>query len=517
MKHVILLAGLVAAWLTVPVLAGQRPNILFIFSDDHAAQAIGAYGGRLKALNPTPNIDRLAAAGMRFENTFCTNSICGPSRAVILTGKHSHLNGFKRNGDGFDGSQQTFPKLLKKVGYETAVIGKWHLTSEPTGFDHWQVLPGQGDYYNPIMKSAAGSVEIPGYCTDIIMDLSIEWLSQQRDQSKPFMLMCQHKAPHRNWMPPARHLDLYADVTIPEPETLFDDWSDNASPASNQTMEIDRHLSLEYDLFVPPVPGWDPPRKDESKAHDKSGVQNIKRMTPRQRAAWDAAFGPRNQAFRDANLSGRELVRWKYQRYMKNYLRCIRALDDGIGRLLDHLEATGLAENTIVIYSSDQGFFLGEHGWFDKRWMYEESLRMPLIVHWPGVTKPGATSDALTQNLDFASTFLDLAGAAIPGDLQGHSLVPLFKGQQPADWRDAIYYRYFEFPAIHMVARHYGIRTARFKLIHFYQTDEWELYDLELDPDERKNIYTDTKYAATVESLKKQLAQLRAEAKDDAL
>ena len=466
-----------------------RPNILFVFSDDHAPHAIGAYAelddGRYAELDPTPNIDRLASQGVLFRRSFCTNSICGPSRAVIQTGKHSHKNGFMGNGNRFDGSQQTFPKLLREVGYQTALIGKWHLGTEPQGFDYWDVLPGQGDYYNPILISEEGERRVEGYCTDIVTDLAIEWM-EARDDDEPFLLMCQHKAPHRTWMPALRHLSLYEGVVIPEPDTLFDDHSDDASPARCQEMEIDRHMNMVYDLFLEPDEDWDP---KAGKALDGSGFRNLKTMNAVQREAWREAFAVENAALREAELEGEELVRWKYQRYMKNYLRCIRGVDDSVGRLMAYLEESGLAESTVLVYSSDQGFYLGDHGWYDKRWMYEESLAMPLIVRWPGVTRGGAIDEHLVQNLDYASTFLEIAGASIPEDLQGRSLVPLLRGESPDDWRTSIYYHYYGFPDVHRVARHYGIRTERHKLIHYYQLEEWELFDLEADPDELTNLH----------------------------
>lgn len=491
--------------------AAERPNIVFIFTDDHAPHAIGAYKGLLKDLNPTPEIDKLAAEGMLFQNSFCTNSICGPSRAVIQTGKHSHLNGFMRNGNRFNGDQQTFPKLLQKAGYKTAMIGKWHLSSDPQGFDHWQILPGQGNYYNPDFQTPQGRTRIEGYCTDIVTDLAIDWLKQQKESGQPFMLMCQHKAPHRTWMPPLRHLHLYDDVEIPEPPTLFDEWNDNASPAKIQEMEVDRHMNLVYDVFGPELAGWDP---NSSKRTDMSGFRNLKTMTPEQLQVWNAAFGPKNQKLKENPLSGKDLVRWKYQRYMKNYLRCVKGVDENVGRLRKFLEEAGLADNTVVVYSSDQGFYLGDHGWYDKRWMYEESLKMPLIVKWPGVTKPGTINTNLVQNLDYAETFLDIAGAKIPEDMQGRSLVPLLKGEK-TDWRNAIYYHYYEFPSVHMVAKHNGVRTDRYKLIHFYQFGEWEFYDLKNDPDEVTNQYGNPKYANEIASLKGKLKELKKKYSDD--
>lgn len=489
--------------------AADRPNIVFIFTDDHAPHAIGAYDGWLKELNPTPNIDSLAKQGMLFQNSFCTNSICGPSRAVIQTGKHNFINGFMTNGDRFNGDQQTFPKLLQKAGYRTAMIGKWHLETRPQGYDFWQVLPGQGDYYNPSFLTPNGRIQVEGYCTDLVTDKAIDWLKEQADSDKPFMLMCQHKAPHRTWMPAPRHLDLYNDIDIPEPATLFDKWEDNASPARFQEMEIDRHLHLVADVFGPRPEGFDINQENT----DRSGIKNLERMTPEQLAAWNAAFDPQNGALLKANLKGKDLVRWKYQRYMKNYLRCIKGVDESVGRLMEYLHDAGLEENTIVIYSSDQGFYLGDHGWYDKRWMYEESFKMPFIVKWPGVIKPGSVSTELIQNLDYAETFLDVADAEIPADMQGRSLVPLFKGEA-TNWRDSLYYHYHEYPSVHMVAKHFGIRTKQYKLIRFYQFDEWEFYDLETDPDELTNQYSNPKYASVVADLKEQLEASRSQYAD---
>ena len=490
----------------------KRPNILFIFSDDHAPHAIGAYGGPLASLDPTPNIDRLAREGLRFENSFCTNSICGPSRAVILTGKHSHRNGFMHNGHRFDGDQETFPKLLRKAGYRTAMIGKWHLGSDPQGFDSWDVLPGQGDYYNPEFINAEGRRQVEGYCTDIVTDLAIEWLDENAGGEQPFLLMCQQKAPHRNWMPALRHLPLYADRKIPEPATLFDRYADNATPARNQEMEIDRHMHPIFDLFFTPNEEWD---LQGVTATDPSGQRNLEKMTPAQREAWDAGFAAENAAFLKAHPEGDELVRWKYQRYLKNYLRCVRGVDESVGRLMAYLAEKGLDESTIVIYSSDQGFYLGDHGWYDKRWMYDESMKMPLIVKWPGVTKPGSVNRDLVQNLDYAETFLAMAGIEAPAAMQGRSLVPLLRGETPKDWRESLYYHYYAFPSVHMVARHNGVRTERYKLLRFYQFDEWEFYDLERDPDELRNEYGNSDYAEEIAELKLELERLRSQYGDD--
>jgi len=463
--------------------ADERPNILFVFTDDHAAHAIGAYGSKI---NQTPNIDRLAREGMLFRNCFCTNSICAPSRAVILTGKHSHLNGVIDNRQQFDGTQQTMPKLLQAAGYQTAMIGKWHLKTAPTGFDHWIVLPGQGVYYNPRFRTPEGTVQFTGYTTDIITDLALEWLKEDRDAEQPFLLMYQHKAPHREWDPGPAHLTMYDDVEMPEPATLFDDYAGRTTAAAKQEMTLARHFS-KRDMKLAP-----PPTINEEQLKD-----------------WNAAYGPKNEAFQEANLSGDDLVRWKYQRYIKDYLRCIASVDDNLGRVLDYLDESGLADNTVVIYSSDQGFYLGDHGWYDKRWMYEESLRMPLVVRWPKAIKPGGVDEHLVQNLDFAETFLEIAGAEIPDDMQGQSLVPLLKGESPGDWRRSIYYQYYEYPAVHMVQRHYGVRTGRHKLIHYYLIDEWELFDLEKDPDELKSVYDDPTYADVRRKLTAELTRLR--------
>ncbi|WP_417851808.1 sulfatase [Thalassoglobus sp.] len=492
-------------------MAANQPNIVFIFTDDHAPHAIGAYEGWLKEINPTPNIDKLASQGMLFQNSFCTNSICGPSRAVIQTGKHSHINGFMTNKDKFDGDQQTFPKILQKANYQTAMIGKWHLGTDPQGFDFWKVLPGQGAYYNPVFKSAQGREVIEGYCTDLVTDMALEWLKKGRDQSKPFMLMCQHKAPHRTWMPPIRYLTLYDDVEIPEPATLFDNWEDNASPARYQEMEIDGHLNLVFDCFGPPLHGWDP---ESGKSVDRSGARNLEKFTPDQLKAWNAAFEPKNNELKKLNLKGKDLVRWKYHRYIRNYLRCVRGVDDSVGQLMAYLDEAGLADNTIVIYSSDQGFYLGDHGWYDKRWMYEESMKMPFICKWPGVTQPGSINKDLIQNIDYAETFLEIAGAEIPDDMQGRSIVPLLKGETLKDWRKSIYYHYYEYPSVHMVAKHNGVRTDRYKLIHFYQFGEWEFYDLEKDPDELQNEYSNPQYAKEIAQLKEELARLEKQTND---
>jgi len=491
----------------------EKLNILFLFSDDHAVQAIGAYGSKI---NKTPNLDRIADKGVVFMNSFCANSICGPSRACILTGKHSHKNGFKQNGDQFDGSQVTFPKLLKKAGYETAIIGKWHLKSQPTGFDYWEVLVGQGKYYNPDFITTTATEENPnhyeGYCTTIVTDLTLEWLKNKRDPSKPFMLMCQHKAPHRNWAPDIKYLTKYDDVDIPEPATLFDNWENRSVTLKANEMSIKEDFQYEHDMvFHEDMPAeLISKRPTNLPAHiKKMGNGEYSRMTDEQKKAWDAAFQPKNDKFLKNIPTGKALIRWKYQRYIKNYLRCIDSVDENIGRVLDYLEENDLMKNTIVIYSSDQGFYLGEHGWFDKRWMYEESLKMPLIVSWPGLTKPGTkNTQHLIQNIDYNPTFLDIAGVKVPKDIQGQSFKSILENPN-APWRESIYYHYYENPGWHNVARHEGVRGKRYKLINFYDDDGYNLHDLKKDPLEMKDVSKDPAYAYIMKKMKLELAQAR--------
>jgi arylsulfatase A-like enzyme len=479
------------------VRSADKPNIVFIFTDDHCEQALSAYD---PARISTPNMDRIAAQGMRFNKCYVTNAICGPSRAVIQTGKYSHVNGFLDNGDRFNGDQQTFPKLLQQVGYQTAVIGKWHLTSTPQGYDHYDILNGQGPYYNPPMITA-GSDGQPetrkhtGYTTDIITDKALAWLKEHGTSGKPFMLMCQHKAPHRNWMPGPKYLNWLDDVTLPEPETLWDDYSGRTQSASKQSMMIREHLN-----------------SNDLKLSGGGGLND------EQKKVWDAAYDDENKAFLNAqaSMSPEEIVRWKYQRYVKDYLRCVKSVDDSVGEILDWLEAAGLSENTVVIYSSDQGWYLGEHGWFDKRWMYEESLKTPLLVRWPGVTRPGAIDEHIVSNLDFAETFLDLAGAEVPKDMQGLSLVPLLRGDEPQNWRNSFYYHYYENPGGHNVARHYGVTNGRYKLIHFYALegnaiDDWELFDLQKDPNELQSVYGLPEYSEPQAAMQRELKRLRDE------
>jgi arylsulfatase A-like enzyme len=469
----------------------RQPNIVFIFADDHAWQAISAYDDPRKLL-ATPNLDRLAREGMRFDRCLVPNSICGPSRATVLTGKYSHANGFYNNTNSkFDGSQTTFPKLLQKAGYQTALFGKWHLVSTPTGFDHWHILPGQGVYYNPPMIRNGQRVKHDGYTTDVLTDLSLDWL-KQHDKDKPFLLMLHHKAPHRRWEPALRHLGHDNDRKYPEPETLFDDYAGRGKAEREQDMTLAKTMDEEDLKLKPP-----------------------KDLTAEQRKTWDAYYGPRNEAFRKADLKGKDLQRWKYNRYLHDYLGCIKAVDESVGRVLKYLDDAGLAKNTLVVYSSDQGFYLGEHGWFDKRWIFEESLRTALLVRWPGTVKAGSVNNDLVSNLDFAETFLDAAGKPVPSAMQGRSLVPLLKGRTPDDWRKTFYYHYYEHPAVHNVHRHYGVVNDRYKLVYFYEPDAnyWELFDLRKDPRELRSVYDRPEYAEVRKELEMELARLRKELK----
>ncbi|MFN8512739.1 MAG: sulfatase [Thermomicrobiales bacterium] len=467
-------------------MSATRPNIIFIMSDDHAAHAIGAYGSRI---NATPHLDRLATGGMRLDNCFCTNAICAPSRASILTGTHTHITGVTTLGSKLDGRQETFPKLLQAAGYQTAIVGKWHLghggVNDPTGFDYWNVLPGQGLYRNPeFIEGGTGSdggvyKTHDGYVTDIITDLALDWLGQ-RDQDRPFCLLVHHKAPHRPWEPDARYADLYEEIDIPEPSTFDDDYRNRAQAAAAARMRIDRDLT----------------------------ATDLKRPVPE-------------------GLTPEAEKRWKYQRYIKDYLRCVAAIDDNVGRLLDYLDTNDLTDDTIVIYTSDQGFFLGDHGWYDKRFMYEESLRMPFLIRYPRAITPGTTNADIVTNLDFAPTFLDFAGLPIPTAFQGASLRPLLGGATPSDWQTALYYRYWMHLADHYVYAHYGIRTQRYKLIYYYadalgqpatiddpKEPEWELFDLEHDPYELHSVFHDPAYAATVANLRTELRRLQLQSGD---
>ena len=458
-----------------------RPNILFIMSDDHAAHAISAYGSRV---NSTPHIDRLAAGGMRVDNAFCTNALCAPSRATILTGTYNHVNGVTTLPTDLDNRQPTFVSALHDAGYATGIVGKWHLghgpRHDPRGFDHWMVLPDQGDYHDPVFIDNGVERRIPGYVTDLTTDLAIDWLDRQ---TGPFCLLVHHKAPHRPWLVDDAHAGMYDDVDIPLPDTFFDDYANRAEAARAATMRVARDLGDE-DLKQPVPPG----------------------------------------------LTAEQEARWKYRRYLQDYLGCVAGVDDSVGRLLDHLDARGRSDDTIVVYTSDQGFFLGDHGWYDKRFMYEESLRMPLLVRYPREIPAGARTDAMVSNVDFAQTFLDYAGVPAPDRMQGRSLRGVLAGDTPSDWRRAVYYRYWEHgDHNHHVRAHYGVRTHRYKLIFYYSDGlglpgtsdrryppEWELFDLQSDPAELRNVYDDPAYREVRDELTALLSSMQDEVGDRA-
>ena len=471
------LLGLTGVTSAASVKGKSQPNILYIMADDHAAHAISAYGSKI---NKTPNIDRIANEGVRLANCFCTNSICTPSRAAILTGQYSHKNGVYTLNDALDPKRDNVAKELQHAGYQTAMIGKWHLQFEPAGFDYWNILPGQGVYYDPIFLTPGKKTQHRGYCTDLIGDFSIEWL-KQRNRSKPFFLMSHHKAPHRPWDPAPKYKDLFSQQSIPEPDNLYDHYEGRARSVSTVTMKVGEDMN-----------------DRDVKTH------------------------------RPDDLKGDAMRKWAYQLYIKDYLRCIQSVDDNVGRLLDYLESEGLAENTIVIYTSDQGFFLGDHGWFDKRLMYEESLRMPFLLRYPAHVKAGIVNRDMVLNIDFAPTFLDYAGASCPFEIQGRSFRQNLEGHTPKHWRTAMYYRYWMHnTSDHHVPAHYGIRTDRWKLIYYYgkplgmtganlpeTTPDWELFDMRNDPREMHNLYHDLKYARLIQHLKAQLSKLQQDSGD---
>jgi arylsulfatase A-like enzyme len=486
---IFLIAVSTSAQSIAPV-GARRPNILFIMSDDHAAHAISAYGS---VVNKTPHLDRLAQEGVRFSHCFAVNSICTPSRATILTGQYSHVNGvpvFNR----FDGTRPNVAKYLQAAGYHTGMIGKWHLGSDPTGFDEWIVLPGQGVYFDPDFLVPEGRKRLQGYVTDIITDLALDFL-QRAPKDKPFFLMCHHKAPHRSWEPEPKYRELFAQRTIPEPATLRDDYASRTDALHENRQRVFDDLTRRDLKLEPPA--------------ELEGPQRLSWLDVKPNEVDTVMDG------KPVKLTGEALNRWKYQRYMQDYLACVQSIDDNVGRLLDWLDAHGLRENTIVIYTSDQGFFLGDHGLYDKRFMYEPSIKMPFIVRWPGVIKAGSIEDALAINADFAPTFLEAAALSVPKDMQGRSLLPLLKGNAPADWRTSFYYRYYHDPGHHNTRAHYGLRTATHKLIYYWTKDQWELYDLRSDPDELHNLYSDPTQQNTVARLKAELYRLKRELKDD--
>ena len=507
MKHLLTFT----AGLTLALSGADRPNILFIFSDDHAPNAISCYpGGLFDKIAPTKGIDRIAREGIRFDRSYCTNAICGPSRASILTGKHSHLNGFiDNNSSYFDGLQTTFPDLLREAGYTTAMIGKWHLHSNPIGFDYWEILPGQGAYYNPdFIQMDNTRKRFQGHCNDLVTKKGLAWLKQAADSKKPFMAMVQYKAPHRNWAPAFRHINMFDDVTMPEPETLFDNYENRSSVLKEHAMGIQDHMSWGNDMKMQ--------GENLFPSHFTGGPGNgqFNRLSDQNKKTFISAYEDENEQFikdmRAGKLDQKAITSWKYQRYIKDYLAVIQSMDEGIAKILKHLDDSGLAENTLVIYSSDQGFYLGEHGWYDKRWMFEESLMMPFVVRWPGKIKPGSVSNAIIQNIDYAPTFLELAGAKIPESMQGKSLVPIFKaaGEKPKGWRDSIYYRYSG-ERTHNVAAHDGVRTADHKIFWVPKTKEYQLFDMKKDPQEMKSVHNDPAYAVVFNEMKQELDSAR--------
>ena len=522
MKRAIRHAAAIAPALAATACAQQsvverKPlNIIHIMTDDHSYQTISAYGHPLSRLAPTPNIDRLAAEGVLFSRAYVENSLSTPSRACLMTGLYSHQNGQRQLGAGIDASKTFFSELLKEQGYSTAVVGKWHMQCEPKGFDFYRLLNNQGDYYNPAFRSHDSDgkfVREQGYATELITDHAIEFL-EGRDPDRPFCLLVHHKAPHRNWMPEPKYYDLFEDVEFPMPDNFRDDYATRTTAAHTQRMSIERDMELVYDLKVEELKGRDDYRPEPNSYWDAAYAG----LTPEQQAAWHEAYRPKNEAFIEAELTGDELLRWKYQRYMRDYLRCIRSVDDQIGRLLDYLEEHDLMDNTVIVYTSDQGFYMGEHGWFDKRFMYQESFSTPLVMRLPeGLKARGEIREAV-QNIDYAPTFLDLAGVPIPADIQGVSLLPLLRGEHPKKWRNDIYYHYHEYPAEHAVKRHYGIRTERYKLMHFYNDiDVWELYDLQTDPNELHNLYGQPGMEKVTKQLMKRLKQLQIQYDDPIL
>ena len=482
----------------------EKPNIIFIMSDDHGYQAISAYN---PDLIQTPNIDRIAKEGILYSRAFVTNSLCAPSRSVILTGKYSHLNGVKGNSEVFDGNQQTLPKILRQNGYETAIVGKWHLKSEPAGFDYWNVLPGQGDYYNPDFILQGKDTVYQGYVTEIITNLCIEWL-KKRDKRKPFFLMMHHKAPHRSWMPALKNLQLFDNKEFPLPANFYDNY-EGREALQKQMLTVKDHMDIRMDFKVPcmecdtaEVNWWAP----------EEYWKRLDRLNPEERDRWEESYKKEETEFLKVKADEKRYNLWKFRRYMEDYLRCIASVDESVGEVLDFLKENGLDKNTVIVYTSDQGFYLGEHGLFDKRFMYEEALRTPLMIRYPEKIRKGTVSEHLVQNLDIAPTLLDFAGVVIPAGMQGISLQKTWNGS--AEWRDAVYYHFYE--KGWGVSPHYGIRTDRYKLIHFYDLiDSWELYDLQTDPNEMDNLIQHPDYGQVLEELTNKLKELQIIYKDE--
>lgn len=530
--YIFLMAVLLSGWMYHPKnqndnINGQeveKPNIIVMYSDDHTAQAVGAYNGVLNYglrldHTPTPHIDRLAEEGIRFDNAFVTNSICKPSRAVMLTGMFSHQNGVMTNTESISVDIETFPKILQRSGYQTSMIGKWHLGTEPQGFDYYEVLYGQGPYYNPTMRTTNGDVDYIGHTTEIITDSALRWLKKDRKRDKPFMMIYNHKAPHSNWVPGPDHLDDYRNRDLPEPSTLFTDFSGlSTAPVKADTGVTPRGMSIK-ELY------WGRltvPKNPETGEFESWWQREVENFTEEQLERINEAYAEENEYLYENydQMSEEDRERWKYQRFVKNYLRVVRGIDDGVGRIMAYLERENLKDNTVVIYAGDQGFYLGENGWYDKRFIYEESLRMPLIIHWPEGIEPGSVSKHLVQNLDLAPTILELVGVEIPDFMQGRSMGSILKGENPPDWRDAVYYHYFESPPYmgawgHNVEQHYGVRTDRYTLVHFPRIDEWELFDLESDPEQLQSVYGQSEYAEIQQELKNKITELQSQYGDN--
>lgn len=528
--------------------ATQRPNIVYIMCDDHAFQCISAYGSPISKLAPTPNIDRIAERGMRFDRAFVENSLSTPSRACLMTGLYSNQNGQRQLGEGIDTTRTFFTEQLQQAGYQTAVVGKWHMGCDPKGFDYYHIYNDQGQYYNPQYRGTDTDgkyIVEEGYSTDLTTDHALSFI-EHRDSSKPFCLLLHHKAPHRNWLANTKYFGMYDNVTFPLPETFYDDYETRGSAVRTQKMSVTKDMRWEQDFKVPEM--LDTANADSWDSY-LSLMNEVNRMNPEQRIAWGKYYFPRNRRLLEARLTGKELDEWKYQNYIRDYMSVIKSVDESVGRVLDYLDSHGLTDNTIIVYTSDQGFYMGEHGWFDKRFMYEESLRTPLLIAYPGHIQPGTVCNKLVQNIDYAPTFLDLAGISKPKELPGRSLTPLFKaGDKVKGWRNSIYYHYYDYPTYHMVRKHDGVRTDRYKLIHFYgeggldavkenkyqrqpgtrehgcmtyltslgyfepkdsAVNYNELYDLQADPHELNNLYGKPGYEKITKQLQKQLNDYR--------
>lgn len=528
--------------------AQQRPNIVYIMCDDHAFQCISAYGSPISKLAPTPNIDRIAERGMRFDRAFVENSLSTPSRACLMTGLYSNQNGQRQLGEGIDTTRTFFTEQLQQAGYQTAVVGKWHMGCDPKGFDYYHIYNDQGQYYNPQYRGTDTDgkyIVEEGYSTDLTTDHALSFI-EHRDTNKPFCLLLHHKAPHRNWLANTKYFGMYDNVIFPMPETFYDDYETRGSAVRTQKMSVTKDMRWEQDFKVPEM--LDTANADSWDSY-LSLMNEVNRMNPEQRIAWGKYYFPRNRRLLEARLTGKELDEWKYQNYIRDYMSVIKSVDESVGRVLDYLDSHGLTDNTIIVYTSDQGFYMGEHGWFDKRFMYEESLRTPLLIAYPGHIQPGTVCNKLVQNIDYAPTFLDLAGISKPKELPGRSLTPIFKaGDKVKGWRNSIYYHYYDYPTYHMVRKHDGVRTDRYKLIHFYgaggldavkenkyqrqpgtrehgcmtyltslgyfepkdsAVNYNELYDLQADPHELNNLYGKPGYEKITKQLQKQLTDYR--------